>query len=144
MKEWRSDETVLQIAVMDVNSEETRGVALREQQSFAQALEKAQKAKEIVLRELARKGGKAPKRDALNELIREIALEDPNITAKELLEVLARPRGAGVVTSIDEPSPLLPGDVPCIHYVNDDEKPRRGSIAGLKDRLSRAKRKINS
>jgi hypothetical protein len=139
-----SDEAVLQIAVMDVNSELSRGVPLRQQQSFYQALAKAEKAKEIVLTGLARKGGSAPKGDALQELILEIVRKDPCISQAQLLDMLTGDAGAGVVTSIDGPSPLLEGDTPCIHFVNDDGRPKTASVQGLKDRLSRAKRKINN
>jgi hypothetical protein len=138
-----SDEAVLEIAVMDVNSELSRGVPLRQQQSFYQALEKAEKAKEIALTGLARKGGRAPKGDALQELILEIVRKDP-ISQAQLLDMLRGDAGAGVVTSIDGPSPLLEGDTRCIHFVNDDGRPKTASVQGLKDRLSRAKRKIKN
>jgi hypothetical protein len=139
-----SDEAILQIAVLDVNSEESRGVPLRHQQSFEHALEKAERAKEIVLTELARKGGSAPKGNALHELILEIVRKDPSISEKQLLEMLEGEAGAGVVTSIDEPSDVVGGDTPCIHFVNDDGKPKTASVRGLKDRLSKAKKKIKN
>lgn len=139
-----SDEAILQIAVMDVNSELSRGVPVRQQQSFECALEKAEKAKEIVLTAHARKAGKAPKGDALQELIVELARKDPNISEKELLQMLAGEAGAGVVTSIDEPSELLGGDTPCIHFVEDDGRSKTASVRGLKDRLTRAKAKIKN
>lgn len=142
MKEWMSDEAVLQIAVMDVNSEEFRGVPLRQQQSFAQALEKAVKAKEIAITALARKGGSAPKGDALQELILKIARKNLDINQTQLLHMLRGAAGAGVVTSIDKPSDLLAGDTPSIHFVEDDGRPKTAPVRGLKDRLSRAKRKI--
>jgi hypothetical protein len=144
MKEWISDEAILQIAVMVVNSEESRGVPIREQQSLAQALEKGAKAKRFVLTGLAHKGGKAPKDDALNELIAQRLRKYPRMGVMQLLAELEGEVGAGVVTSIDNPSDLLVGDIPCLHYVNDNGKPKTASIPGLKDRLSRAKRKTKN
>lgn len=138
-----SDEAVLQIAVMDVNSEESRGVPLRQQQSFYHALEKAEKAKAIVLRGLARKGGSAPKCNALQELILEIVRKDPTINEKQLLGKLTGEAGAGVVISIDKPSDLpLECDTPCIHFTSDGGRTRAASVRGLKDRLSRAKKNL--
>ena len=99
---------------------------------------------QLGIRMLARKGGKAPKGDALQELILAIVRKDPRISEKQLLDMLAGEAGADVVTSIDEPSNLLAGDTPCIHFDNDDGRPKIASVQGLKDRLSRAKRKIKN
>jgi hypothetical protein len=75
--------------------------------------EKAEKTNEIALKGLARKGGYAPKGDALQELILEIVRKDPSISEKQLIVMLEGEAGAGVVTSIDEPSDVLGGDTPC-------------------------------
>lgn len=93
----------------------------------------------------ARKGGKAPKRNALQEVIDEVVRQNPNITVPQLIQALKGDAGAGVVTSIDEPSDLLlECDTRYIHYIDDDGRPKTASLTGLKDRLSRAKRKIKN
>ena len=58
MNQRMADEAILKVAVMDVNSESSRGVILRYQQTFEQALAKAVEAKRIVVTEIARKGGR--------------------------------------------------------------------------------------
>ena len=90
------------------------------------------------------KTGKAPKCNALQELILKLVRKYPNISEKELLQMLAGAAGAGAVTSIDELPELLGGDTPCIHFVEDDGRSKTASVRGLKDRLSRAKAKIKN
>ena len=89
----------------------------------------------------SRKGGRAHKCDALQDLIREIVLGQPHITAGQLLRVLRGSPGAGVVVSIDEESDVLAGEARMIHFVDDNGTSKTASISGLKDRLSRAKKK---
>jgi hypothetical protein len=107
-------------------------------------LSEAEEDKKTTLTELARRGGKAPKVDALSELIRERVRKYPRLGVMQLLADLAGELGAGVVTSIDKPSDVLADETPCIHYVSDDGKPKAASIRALKDRLSRAKKIKNS
>jgi hypothetical protein len=142
MNKRASDPAIVQMALRRLNSDLSRGVALSQLSSFEHFLSEAEEDRKIALAELAHRGGKAPKGDALNDLIAERLHKYPLMGVAQLLAELAGEIGAGVVTSIDKPSDLLAGDIPCIHYVNDDGKPKTASIPGLKDRLSRAKRKI--
>jgi hypothetical protein len=139
-----SDPAILQIALRRMNSDLSRGVPLRELPSFEYLLSEAERDQKIALSEHARKGGKSARTDALQELIATCLAKRPLIGVMQLMAELEGEVGAGVVTSIDKPSDLLAGDIPCIHYVNDDGKTKTASIPGLKDRLSRAKRKIKN
>lgn len=127
-----------------MNYEILRGVPVKSRKSLEQALADAAGAKDVFHADLSRMGGRAHKSDALQDLILELVGEDQDITESELLDKLKGEAGAGVVTSIDAPSELRSGDIQCIHFVNDDEKPKRASVYGLKDRLSRAKIKIKN
>jgi hypothetical protein len=138
-----SNEAILEIAINDVRSE-TSKVSIRLQKPFDQALADAEKTMDIVQRAFSRKGGKAPKRDALQALIQEIVIQKPKITAGQLLYRLKGDWGAGIVTSIEEESDVRGGETRMIHYVDDSRTPKTASRSGLKDRLSRARRKIAS
>jgi hypothetical protein len=138
-----SSEAILEIAINDVRSE-TSKVSIRLQKPFDQALADAEKTMNIVQSAFSRKGGKAPKRDALQILIQDIVIQKPKITAGQLLYTLKSIRGAGTVTSIEEESDVRGGEPRMIHYVDDSRTPKTASLSGLKDRLSRAKRKIVS
>ena len=139
-----SDPVLYDLAKRDMDFEAARGVPIKQQKTIEQALADAAHARSTVRAELSRKGGMAPKSDALQELILEIVRTDPNISEKELLAMLEGEAGAGVVTSIDEPFESLGGDTPCIHFVEDDGRSKTASVPGLKDRLSRAKAKLKN
>ncbi len=141
--EWISNEAILEIAINDVRSE-TSKVSIRLQKSFDQALADAEKTMAIVQSAFSRKGGKAPKRDALQAIIQEILIQKPKITAGQLVYTLKSDLGAGTVSSIDAESELRGGEPRMIHYFDDNGTPKTASLSGLKDRLSRARRKIVS
>jgi hypothetical protein len=134
-----SDSALAEVATRRVCSEAARNLPVRWHTSFEQALAEAETDKKIMLRELARKAGRARKADALHQLIREIAKDEPKITEPQLIHLLAGERGAGVVTSIDGPSKGLAG-VRQIHWVDDKERQKATPVSCLKDRLYRAKK----
>ena len=144
MDERISNPALYKIAMDDMNFEILRGVPVKLRKSMERALADAAGAKDAFHADLSRMGGRARKSDALQDLILELVGKDQDMTESELLDKLKGEAGAGVVTSIDEPSDLLAGDTRCIHFVNDDERPKRASVYGLKDRLSRAKTKIKN
>ena len=139
-----SDEAVLRVAVNDVCSQTSRGIPVPWQKNFEVALADAEMAKHIFQEEHSRKGGRASRSDALQGLIGQIVLPNRNICQARLLRMLGGEAGVGVVTSIDEESSLLEGDIRSIHFVDYDGRPKKASVYGLKDRLSREKRKIDS
>lgn len=131
-----SDAAIRELANEDMQSEAAREVPLRSRKSFEQALADAEWRRNFARRDLSRKGGMAPKHDALQDLIKKIFCACPNITARELLHELKRRSGQGVITSIDAANQTRAGEGPLIHYEDEDGTPRTASVSGLTDRLS--------
>ena len=69
--------------------------------------------------------------DPLDQLIESIVAEIPNISAKELYRALYREIGKGIIASINDIE---------IELIDRSRGPIK--VSGLKDRLTRAKRKI--
>ncbi len=144
MDQRMSDETIFKLAAIDMGSETMRQVPLKSQKTIEQALADAEMAKNTFQSAFSRKGGRSSKSDALQSVIQEIVQENPKITQGQLLRELTRKQEAGVVVSIDEEPDVLAGVGKMIHFVDEGETPKKASVSGLKDRLSRAKRKIAS
>ena len=138
-----SDEPLNRIAAMDLYSETLRQVPIYSQKSLEQALADAEKSKSTWQTAFSRKGGSTPRCDALQGLIEEIVRENPKITQGQLLRKLKGARGAGTVVT-GEKVDRVPDAGKWIHFVDEDGKPKKAPVSGLKDRLSRAKRKITS
>ena len=135
MEQRMADDAVCQVALARIESECSRGVPINKQVSFVAALEEAETNRGIFLSQLARKGGRAQKPDALQELIIRYARTAPNITIRELREKLTRERHPDVISDIED------GEI----WFNDrDGRLRSAVVSGLKDRLSRAKKKVRS
>lgn len=139
-----SDEPLREVAERDMRSENVRGVPIKSQKPLEQALADAAEAKNIFQREFSRKGGCAPRCDALQSLIQEIVVENPRITQGQLLRELKCARWAGTIPSVDEESEVKADEPRMIHFVDDNGTPKTAPVSGLKDRLYRAKRKIAS
>jgi hypothetical protein len=133
------DEVLVEIAMMNMHSVALM-VPIKSQKSFELALADAEKLKNTFQSAFSRKGGKTPKCDALQNLIREIVLEKPKITREQLLRELKSNRVAGVISEIDEQSVVKADEPQMIHFVEDDGTPKIAPVSGLKDRLSRAKK----
>jgi hypothetical protein len=138
-----TEATLFSIAKNDMRSENIRGIPLKRRKSLEQALADAEIVRNEVQCGFSQKGGRAPKRDVLQDVIAGIVREEPNITQRKLLLKLKKEEGQGTVVSIDRESDVLAGDVRKIHFVDAHGRTKRASVNGLKDRLSRAK-KINS
>ena len=130
-----ADDAVRECALEVIYGELCRRLPTHYQSSIESALADAERAKHRFLSQQARMGGKAGKADRLNELIREIVQRRPTVTAPELLELLHGRKGAGTIEDIDEEA---------IWFTTRDGGSKRATISGLKDRLSRAKRDLNS
>jgi hypothetical protein len=138
-----SDPAIVENALELMNLFRQVGFSVNQIPSFDHFLYAAERSNKKSLANFARKGGKAPKQDALQELIEDTLRQNRNISLAQLIETLDGDAGAGVVTSIDKPSDLLlECDRRYIHYIDNDGRPKTASLTGLKDRLSRAKRKI--
>jgi hypothetical protein len=97
------------------------------------ALKEAENLKRRFQFRLAQQGGRARKADALTLLIEKMVASRPGITLSELRRELNRLWEArAIVQDIDENE---------ISYVNQGGRMKTVRISGLKDRLSRAKRK---
>jgi hypothetical protein len=139
-----SDEMIFNLANNDMCSEIARGVSLKSRKSFEKALDDAEDTKRVLQASFARKGGKACRSDALQELMIRIVRNKPQITTGQLLRELAGKPGEGTITRIDCESDVLADGPREIHYIDHDGRPKSASIPGLKDRLSRIKAKLGS
>ena len=135
-----SDTAIFQTAMEDLESEQLRQVPVYPRKSWEKALEDAARTKQRYDAqsncqfqiEFSRKGGKAPKPDALQQFIMDSVRKNPDLTEPELLKLLKENRR--------------------MFGVNEEEicfdKPNRAlksvPLSALKDRLCRAKKKINS
>jgi len=88
-----------------------------------------------VRQENGRRGGKCPKADRLQILIEEIVAKRPAIDCPELLKLLSHKQGAGVIVEVQEEE---------IFFANANGGEKSARIAGLKDRLYRARKKVDS
>lgn len=82
--------------------------------------------------EIGRKGGRASKTDPLQKLIVRVVRQRPFITAKELESYLEAHQDADPIIEIC-------GGI--IRFWNHDGSEKSAPLSGLKDRLSRAKKK---
>ena len=82
------NETLLEIATKDMHSDAVRGFPLKLHKTIEKALEDAEGTARTVQSAFSRKGGRAPKSDALQDLILQIAIADPRVTAGRLLQLL--------------------------------------------------------
>jgi len=121
-------------------------VAFRNQKSLDQALADAEQSAIIVQRNpedaervrrrsMSRKGGSVPKTDALQMLIQVCVREAPEINRRKLWHRLRQELGRGTITAIDAQR---------IEFRTSNGKFKISPVSGLKDRLSRAKRKGDS
>jgi hypothetical protein len=140
-----SDPTLYALAMHDMRSEAIR-VSIREQKSLDQALADAEQARDSLWknpaaaererrRSLSLKGGRAFKTDALQVLIDTCVRKAPNMSQRELWHQLRKPLGLGVIKAIDNQK---------IEFLDRDGKLKTSPVSGLKDRLSRAKSRIDS
>jgi hypothetical protein len=143
---------LFKIASRNMNSEAMRGVGVREMQTWEEALEQAEKDREDLAVELIRderrrfsvKGGRAPKGDTLSSLIEGFVRLQSDLTENSLLGKLKARIGEGVIISIDKDDAVLSGDRRKIKFYKSDGGIKEVSVSGLKDRLSRVKKKIKS
>ena len=157
-----SDPILYAIATASMDSEVIIGVPLKLRKTLDLALAEAadekirlpsdsqfigpRASKEDSLRDFCRKGGKALKGDTLSRLIEDLVRRDPTINKKALLIELQRQTNLddSIVISIDEEADVLAGDVRKIAFEDRNENQKSAPISGLKNRLARARAKINS
>jgi hypothetical protein len=111
-KFWRNEEELLKARMADeavrttafevLADEAMRHVPIRNRKSIYAALAEAERCKQRVVEQLARKGGAASKRDTLQALIEQIAGGHRQITEPELLTHLENRRGIEPIQEIEE------------------------------------------
>lgn len=122
-------------AALDLlRAEQIEGVPIRHQTSLYKALEDAERTGKRFLMEHASKGGKAKKSDALQLLIEKIVKREPSISVRQLESQLEAYQGIDIIDDIEDGS---------IWFTNGDSL-KEAKVSGLKDRLLRAKRKLQS
>jgi len=139
------DRALREIAMANLSAEAAMMVPVRNRQSLEQALAQAEKSRSIVQRSFSVKGGKAAKTDALQEWIIEMVLAEPDINVQRLLRKIKKlvQMGDSIFTSVGRKSDSSGTESDHICFDNLGE-PKTAAVSGLKDRLSRAKKKILS
>jgi hypothetical protein len=140
---WRTrlDERMANPAIFETASEawqaqQHRAVPLASQFSFETALEDADRVGHRFSKQLARKGGTARKADALQLLIEKIVTRQPDFSENQLLEKLEAYQGTRTIIQAIEDG--------IIHFTSNSGKHKEAPISGLKDRLTRARKKVRS
>jgi hypothetical protein len=129
-----TNDIVRQIALDFLREQELMEVPMRSRWSLEKALENAETSGKRFAAEWSRKGGKANKSDALQLLIEDIVKQRPATSARELEDELRRRER---VEPIDE---IADGQI----SFTDNGHLKDAPLSGLKDRLSRAKKKLQS
>jgi len=134
-----TDPTLRQSMLTELQGYQTRGVISRYQESVEAILEKFDRARRSTLAEQASRAGRAPKADALQKYIVALVSERPGLTEHELLARLEQDQGRELVQDIEDGA---------IYFTQPDGseigRTKKAPLTGLKDRLSRAKKQINS
>ena len=134
LRQRMASSPTLNAALDLLRAEQIEEVPIRHQTSLYKALEDAERTGKRFLMEHASKGGKAKKPDALQLLIEKIVVREPSISVRQLESQLEAYQGIDIIDDIDDGS---------IWFTNGDSL-REAKLSGLKDRLSRAKRKLKS
>jgi hypothetical protein len=130
------DNALLETALLSLRSEIDMRVAVYNQKSLNKALQEAELAKQRFLSQQGQNGGRVHKSDPLQDIILDYVRRRPPITASELLKKLQDDFiPGGVIQEIGKKA---------IAFTNRDDRSKEAPISGLKDRLSRAKKKLAS
>jgi hypothetical protein len=130
-----ADAQLVALATEDMSSETLRGIPIYNRKSIERAYEDAERRRASIRSGDGSQGGRPQRGDALQELIEEIVAVRPNITASALLERLHASQLEGLIEDIEEGQ---------IWFVGANNGSRSAPISGLKDRLTRARKSVNS
>ena len=144
LEERMKDPVLREAAFARLRSERMRGVTVKEQITLdgalaaeeQTALKSADHIEARVVSRRARRAGSVAKVDGLQGFINSIVEKRPKITVPELLDKIRAEVGSG--------GPIVDLDKTSIWFVGAHDQSRSATISGLKDRLSRAKRKMKS
>lgn len=126
-----SNKLTFDLAMQDMEFEVRRGIPLRFRKTLEKALEDAEKAQIQFQTAFSKKGGKAEKADVLTKFIYRKLVRYPALTVVELCNLLRE----------DHDFEFEHGVI-CFLGANGQEK--HVSVSSLKDRLSRARKKLQS
>jgi hypothetical protein len=135
LKERMADRAVLDTAIEEIAAEVRKGIAPFSQSSIYEALANAERVGRRFRNQFAQKGGRAGKTDRLQTLIEQIVQGQPNISARELEAKLGNRQDDDPIQEIDRG---------VIFFTDAHGRTKEGRLSGLKDRLSRAKKKVGS
>jgi len=130
-----TDPVLFKLAKLDMYSDAVRHSHLYSQKTLELALADAAQARSILQKEFSLKGCRARKPDSLQQLIFQFASHDSDLSERQLLHKLKKQVELGIIYSIDDRQ---------IKFIDHNLKLKTAPISGLKDRLSRARSKINS
>jgi hypothetical protein len=135
LQDRMANEAVRVSAFEVMEAQQLQGMPLRHRATLERALEDVERIRHRSLLQQARKGGRATKTDALQSLIERIVARRPSISAEQLLDAL------GDHERIPPIQDIVDG---VIEFTDHKGAGKNAPISGLKDRLSRAKKKIRS
>ena len=135
LKERMADEAIRETAFEAMATETRKGLPLFYQKSIYEALADADCSRKRFMSQHARKGGLARKTDVLQELIEQIVRRNLAITVRALESQLREHQ---------EIEPIQDFSNGTISFTNHDGRTKYAELSGLKDRLSRAKKKVGS
>ena len=130
-----ADAQLVALATEDMASETVRGIPMYYRKTMERAYEDAERRRAAIRREDGSQGGRPPSGDALQHLIEEIVAGRPTISALALLARLGDLQHQGVIEDIDDGR---------VWFVDARGAGSSASISGLKDRLTRARKSVNS
>jgi hypothetical protein len=133
--ERMADAAVREMAFEAMETETLKGLPLFYQKSIYEALADADRARKRFMSQHARKGGLAGKTDALQELIERIVQRSFAITVRALEAQLIEHQKIEPIQDFSDGT---------ISFTNHDGRTKEAALSGLKDRLSRAKKKVGS
>ena len=127
-----SDSTVAQLAADRVKSDVDRHVPFHSRISFYEAAEEAERHKAIFKRSYALEIASKERPDRLQEFIMAALERDPHLTAPKLHELLRKAQYTGSIRLVTDG---------IVEFNDRDGREKQAAAAGLKDRLSRARKK---
>jgi hypothetical protein len=130
-----ADPGLRETALEAMAAESTKGVPLYYQKSIYEALADAERVRQRFISQHARKGGHAKKTDVLQTVIEQIVQRNLAISLPELIAKLREQQGFEPIQDFTNGT---------IWFTNHHDRTKEAKLSGLKDRLSRAKKKFRS
>jgi hypothetical protein len=131
-----ANDAIRETAFEALQAQMLRAVPLPYQVPLEQLLQDADRAGRRFSIQQARNGGTARKADALQLLIEKIVTRQPDISENQLLEKLEAYQATRTIIQAIEDGAIL--------FTSNSGKHKEAPVSGLKDRLTRAKKKVRS